>query len=133
MFRSSRCGVAIATTLLTLLTGCAPAETNNGSKAQPTLSSLSVPDQPEDVTLTAPVRRVLGPHAVEVGDPPTLVIVVDGVPPSLRPGAEAVATGTVRVFQEQLGAELGIPLSATSLKQFHGAECLVVSRLAVLE
>jgi hypothetical protein len=117
---------ALAITLATL-PGCA--DQNRRPDAGQSAPSLSVPVPAEEVALTAPVTRVLGPHAIEVGETPTLVIVLDGVPPSVRPGVEVQGTGSVRVFREDLGVELGIPLSGGGIEQFQGTECLVVARL----
>lgn len=127
-FACRRWPVALAITLATQ-PGCT--DQNKGLDAGQSAPSLTVPVPAEEVALTAPVTRVLGPHAVEVGGTPTLVIVLDGVPPSVRPGIEVQATGSVRVFREELGVELGIPLSRGGLEQFQGTECLVVARLVV--
>ncbi len=121
--------VATAIMLATSLTAC-----SGGARQQETetnTSKLSVPVPAEEVALTAPVARVLGPHALELGEGPTLVIVIDGVPSSLRPGVEVRAAGSVRVFRKELGAELGIPLDGLGLERFEGAECLVVARLVL--
>ncbi len=119
--------VATAVVLATSLTACA----DDGRQQEAETSSLSVPVPAEEVALTAPVTRILGPHALELGEGPTLVIVIDGVPLSLRPGVEVRAPGSVRVFRQELGAELGIPLDGLGLERFEGAECLVVARLVV--
>ena len=131
MLRTGLCLLAFVTTLTALLTGCADDDDRRG--AEPPPSRLSVPVPAEEVTITARVRKSLGPHAVELGDKPTLVIVVEGVPPSVRPGHEVRATGSVRVFRAELGAELGIPLNGTELQRFEGAESLVVARLVLLQ
>ncbi len=127
-FTWRRWPVALVITLATL-PGCAD-QNRRPDTGQP-MPSRSVPVPAEEVALTAPVTRVLGPHAVEVGETPTLVIVLDGVPPSVRPGIEVQATGSVRVFREELGVELGIPLSGRGLEKFYGTESLVVARLVV--
>ena len=130
MLRTGLCLVAFVTTLTALLMGCRADDGSRG--AEPPPSRLSIPVPAEELTITAPVRSPLGAHAVELGGKPTLVIVVDGVPPSVRPGDEVRATGSVRTFRKELGTELGIPLSGTELQRFEGAECLVVARLVVL-
>lgn len=111
------------------LAGCAD---ERGPETGSTQSSLSVPQPAEEVALTAPVRSILGPHALEVGDEPRLVIVVQRVPSSLRPGAEVQATGSVRVCREELGFELGVSLSDAALERLAGRECLVATRVVVL-
>lgn len=126
-FGCKRC-VAMAVTLATALAACGGDDQRGGGTSS---SSLSVPVPAEEVSLTAPVTRILGPHALELGEAPTLVIVLDGVPSSLRPGVEVQANGSVRVFRKELGAELGIPLSDRGLERFEGADCLVVARLIV--
>lgn len=129
MFRGPRWLLGIVATSAALLPGCAD---GGGGEATPAPSSISVPVPVEDVTLTGAVGRILGLHALELGDAPTLVIVLEGVPPSVRPGSEVQATGSVDVFREGLGAELGIPLDDLSTERFEGVECLVVARLEVL-
>lgn len=127
-FACGRWPVALVIAVSTL-TAC-PDEKTRLDAGEPS-SSLSVPVPAEEVALTAPVTKVLGPHLLEVGDTPTLVIVLDGVPPSVRPGVEVQATGSIRVFREELGSELGIPLSGRGVEHFDGAECLVVARLII--
>ena len=129
LFTFRRWPVVMAVTLTTSLSACGGDDRQRESETS--TSKLSVPVPAEEVALTAPVTRVLGPHALELGGAPTLVIVVEGVPSSVRPGVEVQATGSVRVFREELGAELGIPLSGLGLERFEGAECLVVARLVV--
>lgn len=119
--------VATAAMLTTSLTVCAGGDRQQKAET----SSPSVPVPAEELAVTAPVTRVLAPHALELGEPPTLVIVIDGVPSSLRPGVEVQATGSVRVFRAELGAELGIPLSGWGLESFEGSECLVVASLVL--
>ena len=130
MLRTGLCLLALVTTLPVLLMGCAGGDDRRGVEPPP--SGLSVPVPAEELTITAPVRRPLGPHAVELGEKPTLVIVLEGVPPSLRPGDEVRATGSVRTFRKELGTELGIALNGTELQPFEGVECLVVARLVAL-
>lgn len=127
----SRIGRAVASGLVlaSSLVGCAG---ERGREADSSQSSLSVPQPAEEVALTAPVRSILGPHALEVGDVPTVVIVVQRVPRSLRPGTEVQATGSVRVCREGLGVELGISLSDAALERLAGRECLVATRVVVL-
>ena len=126
-FACRRWWALLTITLVAALTACA----DDGPETARSRSSLSVPVPPEEVAITAHVTRVLGPHALELGDTPALVIVVDGVPSTVRPGAEVQATGSVRTFRKELGTELGIPLGDASLQPFEGADCLVVARLVV--
>ena len=130
MFRTGLCLLALVTSLSVLLMGCRADDSSTGTEPPP--SRLSVPVPAEELTITAPVRNLLGAHAVELGGRPTLVIVVEGVPPSLRPGHEVRATGSVRTFRQELGTELGVPLNATELQRFEGVESVVVARLVVL-
>ena len=131
MLRTGLCLLAFVTMLTALLMGCAGSDDRSGTEPPP--SRLSIPVPAEELTITAPVGTLLGPHAVELGEKPTLVIVVEGVPPSLRRRDQVRATGSVRVFRKELGGELGIPLDGAELQRFEGAESLVVARLVVLQ
>jgi hypothetical protein len=130
VFRSRHCLIVFVVALTTSMLSC---NDDTGDAVTPSQSSVSVPIPAEEVALSAPVKRVLGRHAVELGDTHTLVIVIDGVPSSVPPGVEVRATGSVRTYRRELGAELGIHLDHPGMEQLEGTECLVVAQLEILE
>ena len=112
-----------------LLASCSGDGANSRTGEPEQEASTSTTVESEDVSVTGPVRRIVAPQLLEVGDgggDPVLVLLLSDERPPPNPGETIEVTGPIRRIRLQaLEVEFRVPLRGRGLESFEGMTCVV--------